>query len=67
MAIERHRLDMSSVLRLADRYALTAYDAACPSLAELLGAPLATFDEQLAAAARELLAQPPPHGEGDAT
>jgi predicted nucleic acid-binding protein len=66
MAIERHRLDMSSVLRLADRYALTAYDAAYLSLAELLGAPLATFDEQLAAAAREHLAQPPPHGEGDA-
>jgi len=65
MAIERHRLDMSSVLRLADRYALTAYDAAYLSLAELLGAPLATFDEQLAAAAHEHLAWPPSRGEGD--
>ena len=65
MAIERHQINMSSVLRLADRYALTAYDAAYLSLADLLGAPLATFDERLAAAAREHLAQPPSHGAGD--
>ena len=45
---------------------LTAYDAAYLRLAELLAAPLATFDLQLAAAARKHLSQPPPAPAGDA-
>ena len=66
LPIERHPLDMSGVLLLAERYALTAYDAAYLRLAELLAAPLATFDLQLAAAARKHLSQPPPAPAGDA-
>lgn len=56
MAIERHAIDLSSVLRLVRRYRLTACDAAYLWLAEQLQAPLATFDAKLAQAARRHLA-----------
>ena len=42
-------------MALAQRYKLTAYDAAYLWLAERLEAPLATFDAALARAAREHL------------
>lgn len=54
--IERHPVQLGPVLALAQRYQLTAYDAAYLWLAEQLQAPLATFDAQLAAAARKHLA-----------
>ncbi|MDH4181181.1 MAG: type II toxin-antitoxin system VapC family toxin [Betaproteobacteria bacterium] len=56
LAIERHGIDPAAVLALSQRYLLTAYDSAYLWLAERLGAPLATFDAQLARAAREHLA-----------
>lgn len=42
----------SEIPTLADRYALTTYDAAYLELAMRIGAPLATFDQELARAAR---------------
>lgn len=54
--LERHAVDAAQVLRLASRYDLTAYDASYLWLAESLGAPLATFDRMLGAAARRHLA-----------
>lgn len=59
LPLERHAVDPRAVLSLAERYALTAYDAAYLWLAERLQAPLATFDAKLAAAARRYLAGPP--------
>jgi predicted nucleic acid-binding protein len=56
LAIERHAVDPAPVLALAQRYGLTAYDAAYLWLAERLEAPLATFDTVLARAAHEHLA-----------
>lgn len=56
LAIERHGIDPVAVLNLAQRYKLTAYDAAYLWLAERLEAPLATFDAALARAARDHLA-----------
>ena len=56
IAIERHAIDAVSVLALARRYKLTAYDAAYLWLAERLEAPLATFDAALARAAQDHLA-----------
>ena len=50
--IERHAVDADALLALAQRYGLTVYDAAYLCVAERLAAPLATFDEKLAAAAR---------------
>jgi predicted nucleic acid-binding protein len=52
IAIDRapHELD---VLALARRYRLTVYDAAYLELAQRLGAPLATLDRELQAAARQ--------------
>ena len=44
----------STTLRLADRYKLTLYDAAYLELAQRLGLPLATLDQDLAAAAGAL-------------
>jgi predicted nucleic acid-binding protein len=56
LAIERHAVDPTAVLTLAQHYTLTAYDAAYLWLAERLEAPLATFDALLARAAQEHLA-----------
>ena len=56
LAVERHGIDPVAVLNLAQRYKLTAYDAAYLWLAERLESPLATFDAALARAARNHLA-----------
>lgn len=50
--IERHAVAPEAIFALARRYDLTAYDAAYLWLAEHLEAPLATFDQALAEAAR---------------
>lgn len=55
IVIERHAVPATEALALALRYNLTTYDAAYLWLAAHLDAPLATFDEQLAAVAREHL------------
>ncbi|KAF1050307.1 type II toxin-antitoxin system VapC family toxin [Xylophilus sp.] len=55
--IELHPTDPPSVIELAQRYQLSAYDAAYLWLAADLRCPLATFDDRLAAAAREHLSQ----------
>ena len=55
LAIERHGVDAESVLTIAERYRLTASDAAYLCVAERLGAPLATLDGKLAEAARAYL------------
>lgn len=47
-----HRTDIVAQVRLAERYDLTVYDAAYLWLADVLRAPLASFDQQLVAAAR---------------
>jgi predicted nucleic acid-binding protein len=60
LAIERHGIDPRAVVALAQRYRLTAYDAAYLWLAERLEAPLATFDVALARAAQDHLAGGPP-------
>jgi predicted nucleic acid-binding protein len=56
LPIERHAVEAETVVAIAKRYGLTAYDAAYLHVAEQLTAPLATLDEQLAAAARAYLA-----------
>ena len=56
MEIDLHRLDAEAVAALAQRYNLSAYDAAYLWLAAKLKAPLATFDAKLAEAARVHLA-----------
>ncbi len=56
MQIDLHRIDIQGVVALAVRYQLSAYDAAYLWLAAELKAPLATFDEKLAAAAQAHLA-----------
>ena len=53
--IELHEVDPTEVLALAQRYQLTAYDAAYLWLAAELKAPLATFDKKLGAAAQRHL------------
>lgn len=58
LPVDRHAIDPRAVLDLAQRYALSAYDAAYLWLAERLEAPLATFDAELAEAARRHLAGP---------
>jgi predicted nucleic acid-binding protein len=57
--LERHAVAVGPVFSLAQRYQLTAYDAAYLWLAEQLQAPLATFDVHLAAAAQKHLAVRP--------
>jgi predicted nucleic acid-binding protein len=56
LAIERHPVNTEAVIAVARRYEMTAYDAAYLTVAEQLNAPLATFDESLADAARKHLA-----------
>lgn len=56
LAIERHAVTTDSVIAIAQRYEITAYDATYLVVAEHLNAPLATFDESLAKAARAHLA-----------
>ncbi|WP_167772548.1 type II toxin-antitoxin system VapC family toxin [Ramlibacter henchirensis] len=56
MAVELHRIEEDAVAALAQQYRLSAYDAAYLWLAADLRCPLATFDDQLAAAARAHLA-----------
>ena len=56
MNIELHAIDPVQTLDLALRYSLSAYDASYLWLAAELKAPLATFDEKLATAARTHLA-----------
>lgn len=57
LEIELLEPDMAQVHDLAQRYQLTAYDAAYLWLAAERRCPLATFDERLAAAAVEHLAR----------
>ena len=57
--IELRDTDTSAQFALALRYKLSAYDAAYLWLAAELKAPLATFDDKLAAAARTHLASLP--------
>lgn len=54
--IERHGTDPQAQYAIAQRYKLSAYDAAYLWLAAELKAPLATFDEKLATAAKAHLA-----------
>jgi predicted nucleic acid-binding protein len=54
--IEYHRPDVVAQYGLALAYAVSTYDAAYLWVAGLLRAPLATFDEKLAKAARAYLA-----------
>jgi len=56
MQIDLHRIDIQGVVALAVRYQLSVYDAAYLWSAAELKAPLATFDEKLAAAAQVHLA-----------
>jgi predicted nucleic acid-binding protein len=59
MAIALHPVDPAAALSLALRYSLSTYDAAYLWLAAELKAPLATFNEKLAAAAQVHLAALP--------
>lgn len=54
--IELHRVQEAEVIQIAERYRLSAYDACYLWLAAELKAPLATFDEKLALAAKTHLA-----------
>lgn len=66
LPLERHAVEAREVLALAERYSLTAYDAAYLWLAERLQAPLATFDVKLAEAARRHLEGPGPNAAAEA-
>lgn len=59
MEIDLHRIHVPETVMLATRYKLSAYDAAYLWLAAELKAPLATFDDKLATAARAHLAALP--------
>ena len=59
LSIKVHRVYPADTFALAVRYNLSAYDASHQWLAAELKAPLATFDEKLAAAAQVHLASPP--------
>lgn len=58
LPLARFAVDSAAVLSIADRYALTAYDAAYLWLAGEQRVPLATFDGRLADAARQFLQGP---------
>ena len=55
LPLRLHRVEVNAVARLAQRYRLSAYDAAYLWLAEQLKAPLATFDRRLGEAAKQHL------------
>jgi predicted nucleic acid-binding protein len=55
LPLRLHGIDVAAVFALADRYALSAYDAAYLWLAAELKAPLATFDRKLGVAAQRHL------------
>jgi predicted nucleic acid-binding protein len=55
LPIERHDVDLERMTVLAQRYGLTAYDAAYLCVADELAAPLATLDDKLGEAARVYL------------
>ena len=57
-ALELHRSDVVAQVELAQRYKLSAYDAAYLWLAAELKAPLATFDAKLGKAAQRHLGAP---------
>jgi predicted nucleic acid-binding protein len=57
--VELHAVEPAALLALATRYRLSTYDAAYLWLAAELKAPLATFDQKLAAAAQAHLASLP--------
>ena len=59
LSVELHRVYHADSFALAVRYNLSAYDASYLCLAAQLKAPLATFDEKLAAAAQIHLASLP--------
>lgn len=59
LGVELHPVEPARILALAMQYKLSTYDAAYLWLAAELKAPLATFDEQLANAARAHLASLP--------
>ena len=53
LGVALHPVAPTAALDVAARYALTAYDAAYLALAAQLHCPLLTFDQRLAAAARQ--------------
>ena len=53
--LAREDVDVVAMARLAERYGLTAYDAAYLCVAETMQAPLVTFDAALGKAARRHL------------
>ena len=55
LPFERHAVDAETLTLIAQRYRLTAYDAAYLCVADQLAAPLATLDDKLAEAARAYL------------
>jgi predicted nucleic acid-binding protein len=59
LPVERAEIDAGALPLLADRFGLTAYDAAYLWLAGEIRAPLATFDARLARAAAKYLGELP--------
>jgi predicted nucleic acid-binding protein len=55
--LKLHGVDPLAVFALAERYALSAYDASYLWLAAELKAPLATFDRKLGTAAQRHLGE----------